>query len=93
MKNMLTIEAFAEWAEKQPADGTYDYMNSCGCAFQQYALVVGLENPMVGSTFWYVGGVKRPLPEWIDIAVSGQPHTFGALASRLRASLQEDRQP
>ena len=85
MKNVLTKEAFAEWCEKQPAK-RYNWHWTDTCAVGQYAQSLGFS----GSTADFsidTGLGNRP----IEIAgltvemVVDEPHTFGALASRLRA--------
>lgn len=84
-KNPLTIEAFAEWAEKQPADKTYEYIDSTRCACFQYSAAIGMDTSQAipawrqdlydGSAFWHR----------VDDAAAETPYTFGALAARLRA--------
>lgn len=90
MKNLLTKEAFAGWCEKQPADKEYHYTDSRGCPVFLYLKFAGLHPHSVGPDDWASKswmGLKlteRPLPDgWNDAAVSF-PHTFGALAARLR---------
>lgn len=85
MKPQLTIEAFADWCEKQPAEKSYDYMDTTNCAFCQYLRSLGIE-ANVGQTRYYVGDALRPMPDGIDRAVDLGVRTFGALAARLRAS-------
>lgn len=90
MKNMLTIKAFAEWCEKQPADKLFDGYNPSECAVGQYAKSLGF----VGST----GGFKINIGGYKGVAIHGldplditefirerRLQTFGALASRLHA--------
>lgn len=79
MKNVLTKEAFAEWCEKHPADEFYDYWHSGNCACGQYAKHIGLFGHWLGNShtpFWMVSNDKAAV----------FPHTFGALASRLRGA-------
>lgn len=78
MRNPLTIEAFAEWAEKKPANETYDYCSSEACAAAQYLQSLGVQKYNLPS---------YKLPKgWLGPLQTG-PDTFGALAQRLRASL------
>jgi hypothetical protein len=83
MKPQLTIEAFADWCEKQPAEKTYDWIDGDACAACQYARSLGL----------YDAWASRHLaPSAVGnflIQASRAAHgsrTFGALASRLRRS-------
>jgi hypothetical protein len=72
MKNPLSIEAFADWCEKQPAGRGYDWTDDETCAVAQYAKAHG----------------RRPddMPlAWEAVAMNGgMDQTFGALAKRLR---------
>lgn len=75
MRNPLTPEAFAEWCEKQPANATYEYANYDCCACGQYARTLGIEDWLgTESHFWLDA----------NYAAYHSPHTFGALAARLR---------
>lgn len=93
MKPQLSIEAFADWCEKQPADKAYSYSNCGGhCAFGQYLEWLGLPVDFVAMDVWLdTRGERRPLPVWVDEMVIGAgysdraSHTFGSLAARLRA--------
>lgn len=84
MRNPLTIEAFLEFAEKQPADGAYHYDDWELCACAQYAGTLGLV-----SDDWIMSAMINPEGFWITAnrAAAGWPRTYQALASRLRASL------
>lgn len=89
MRNPLSIEAFADWCEKQPAYRLYNYSNCRHCAFAQYLEHLGFRGASVdGSSFSLTGKFEddRPLSAVIDRAVYEEPNTFGALASRLRAA-------
>jgi hypothetical protein len=77
MKPQLTLEAFADWCEKQPADLAYDYMDLENCAVAQYARSLGTKSPFIThSRFWSNSESLAAL----------SPRTFGALAARLRAA-------
>jgi hypothetical protein len=80
-KNLLTIEAFAEWAEKQPADKEYDYLsNHCACG--QYAEAIGVQ-----GDFLSILGASKENSFWdiVDTVACRGTRTFGALAKRLRS--------
>ena len=78
MKPQLSLEAFADWCEKQPADRTYTYANKENCACGQYADSLGLSDWSIwNSKFWY---------EADSVALLTGERTFGALASRLRSA-------
>lgn len=78
MKNVLSMEAMAEWAEKKDPDEYYIWDSHGKCACGQYAAEMGLNESWAAalhSQFWI---------EANSIAFE-RPHTFGALAIRLRA--------
>jgi hypothetical protein len=76
VKPQLSLEAFADWAEKQPAKQKYDYWDTETCACTQFA---------------NSAGIVRITDDIRDFWVNAQsiacelPRTFGALAARLRA--------
>lgn len=78
MKNMLTLEAFADWAEKQPAEKEYDYSQSRYCAAAQYLQSIGVVNFVLQSWDLPAGWAKALNP------IDGGAMTFGSLATRLR---------
>jgi hypothetical protein len=82
MRNPLTLEAFAEWCEKQPADKEYNFFDNHGCAFGQYLKALGIEHRSVGGTYWRTAAGE----ERIRKALQSGDWTFGALASRLRST-------
>lgn len=89
MKNILTLESFADWVEKQPAEKEYDFCDCCGCACHQYLSAIGLPVKYVSPNWWSdVFGAEHPLPFGFNAAANGygEPRTFGALALRLRQS-------
>lgn len=77
MKPVLSIEAFADWCEKQPPEKGYVYADVCNCACGQYAQSLGLNHwSPFDSEFWFAADNEA---SWTD------ERTFGALAARLRA--------
>lgn len=88
MKNMLTVEAFAEWCEKQPADGEYDYAEPQDCPIAQFLRANGFPEARVNSVDWRESDRTydyHNLPRGFDDAVIESPRTFGSLAQRLRS--------
>ena len=77
MKPQLSIEAFAEFCERKPADEQYNYWSMTECACAQYARHLGGQLQGKRKAFWFK----------INVIATPEPHTFGALAARLRASL------
>lgn len=78
MKNLLTLESFADWAEKQPAEKEYDYSRSQYCAAAQYLQSIGVVDYARPS--WDLpAGWAKALNPFNDLDC-----TFGALATRLR---------
>lgn len=90
-KPVLTLEAFADWAEKQPADKAYQFTSLANCACAQYARSLGIDwlsTPV--ADFWV--HANHIAADW----GGDRGYTFGALASRLRAipsPADERRQP
>lgn len=81
MKPQLSLEAFADWCEKQPADEYYQYSVPSQCACAQYQKSLGIYRPgwlcyAAGNSFWLIA----------DGFARVGPYTFGALAARLRAA-------
>lgn len=82
MRSPLSLEAFADWCEKQPANETYNFWSTYtpGCAVIQYLRTLGLgrsDYPRFSSTTGageYAGNGTQ---------------TFGALAHRLRLALAQ----
>ena len=83
MRNPLTLEAFAEWCEKQPAEKEFDYIDPQRCACAQYADHIKFEGD------WLLSMADKPGDFWGVMDTHAlhlfKPRTFGALASRLRA--------
>lgn len=93
MKNPLSLEAFADWCEKQPADKEYSYIDSENCAVTQYMRACGFPCAYSNRDKWYE---RRDNQTWyahkaperrMDILACELPHTFGALAKRLREAI------
>jgi hypothetical protein len=85
MKPQLTIEAFADWCERQPAERAYDYHDYRTCACAQYAATIGLS-----PDEWIDKAIGCPETMWgtANCEANSKPWTFGALAIRLRAQVQ-----
>lgn len=85
MRHPLSLEAFADWCDKQPEGSKYNYLSMCGdCALDSYAKSLGIGSP-------YVEGFNKASQFWndADLAASRPGRTYASLASRLRASIQE----
>lgn len=81
MKPQLSIEAFADWCEKQPAEREYDYYNWRECACAQYAATLG-----ISAEAWINHAIDHATSMWgeANCIASEAPFTFGALSLRLR---------
>ena len=81
MKQQLSLEAFADWCEKQPEGRVYRWVDYNECACGQYAASLGI-------TGWckhvYKGGFWD-VANRVAFQVSA-PRTFRALAAHLRAA-------
>lgn len=82
-KQVLSLEAFADWCEKQP-DAYYDWASAPICACGQYAKHLGITKNWMdeklyspSSLFWRQAN---------NIAAE-YPHTFSGLAQRLHRAI------
>ena len=81
MKPQFTLEAFADWCEKQPAEKRYAYHNSRSCACGQYNAFLGMRSYAWIDVYWGDDSFWRRANDLAFV----EPHTFGALAARLRS--------
>lgn len=82
----VSLRAFAEWLEKQPADKTYSYITPHECAIAQYLQSTGVS--------WSESSIKLPIdPDadgfWLEEIVNNpdMDFTFGGAHRRARAAL------
>jgi hypothetical protein len=87
MKPQLTLEAFADWCEKQPARRKYDWASEQNCAVAQYAAFLGMTEHFSSrfmieghEGFWVQAEQIALRDDYVDI------DTFGRLATRLRTA-------
>lgn len=88
MRNPLTIEAFADWCETKPSIEHYHYWSN-NCAVGQFLSHAGIEVECVGGTTWTPKGFPvgaMEIPSAMVDPLAYAPHTFGALAARLRSN-------
>lgn len=90
---VLSLESLIAWLEKQPADGTYDFMCCGECLLAQYFTSCGFSAVSMGSSTFQLDGIERSLPPiWNAIArgtsITLGRWTFGAAFSRDRAALR-----
>jgi len=93
MRNPLSLEAFAEWLEQQPAEKSYDFFEPANCAIAQYMRHLGFRH-VVYSTFDcrpMQGDDGPTLPrEMIDVVVRAAGEgTFGRAARYARLALRQ----
>lgn len=79
MRNPLSIEAFADWLEKQPPEGEYDYCSFSRCAISQYCRWLGFKD------VWTSARIGFELAH--HAVVDCDPQTFGAAAARAREAI------
>lgn len=77
--DQYTLEAFAEFCEKQPADKEYDYCTAAECAVAQYLSSIKAPKVKLNSS-----EIDAMFGVTVGNAVVDEPHTFSALAKRLR---------
>ena len=88
-KPVLTLEAFASFAESKPADELFFITDVRKCAVGQYAKSLGFErgsNP--DFTIDAGNGRAIPIRGLTDKIMCDGKRTFGVLAARLRAVSQ-----
>lgn len=89
---MLNImEELEKFARSKPADEKYEYKNPKTCAVAEFAKSVGME-----SQYYGLNDEKKiinPDEGYIfteaEIYAASKPHTFGALADRIRQRVHE----
>jgi hypothetical protein len=74
-----SLRTFLAWAEKQPADKQYNYLDSGICACGQFAAYIGQQSDWMNRQS---GSIWCALDDYAHM----WPRTFGALAGRLRAT-------
>lgn len=91
MRHPLTLEAFAEWLEKQPPMQEYNFIDSQGCAIFQYLQSSGFKPAGVGGGYWRTDTEVFPFDEHLlkmeDAVQTYGERTFGAAARRARELL------
>jgi hypothetical protein len=84
MKPQFTIEAFADWCEKRPAAEAYNICHTNICAVAQYANALGFSRGSMPDFSIDAGWRQIPIVGLTNRIMCAKPHTFGALAQRLR---------
>ena len=83
MRSPFTLEALADWLERQPPEKEYDWFDCANCALGQYARSLGLTYEELPLTFRYDGnGVTTSLDLLEEV------ETFGKAAARARKVLR-----
>lgn len=81
MKPQLSLEAFADWCEKQPAELAYDWHSTWSCAIARYVKTLGDDD-----LYRKVSNLRTSSGVLCERLALTRPWTFGALAARLRAA-------
>jgi hypothetical protein len=86
----FTIADVLAWARTKPADESYPYYDTCGCALHQFLVARGLPVRLTGGGGYWVDTSGRSHQADVPFDVlANTPHTFGALAERIEALLPE----
>ena len=74
-----SLAGFISWLETRDPDEKYAYFDMEHCACAQYAKAISAE---------WRSGIVYENPVWmtLDLAAAMEPHTFGALSARIRAT-------
>ena len=96
MRNPLSLEAFADWLEKQPGEKKYKYISATQCLICQYFNAIGLDFIALDSRAWCDHNYEdHKLPDHFNDIAHGvgddlwTRHTFGSAARRARELLKE----
>ena len=87
------MQQFEEFARSKPADEKYEYQNPKECAVAQFAKSLGMDDQYYG--LFDEKKIINPEPDYIfveaEIYSATQPHTFGALAVRIKNEVHADK--
>jgi len=85
-KPVLSLEAFADWCEKQ-GDREYDYLDPGNCAVAQYAVFLGMKDQWLAyrNPFWHEANTIAGDFDG-DYGQDEVLDTFSGLAARLRSA-------
>lgn len=91
-KPVLSLEAFADWCEKQ-GDREYNYCDPDNCAISQYFHFLGHPKATIALNYVSLEGgcaisshFSRQFPDGMRAAALTRPWNFSALAARLRSA-------
>ena len=86
MRNPLSLEAFADWLEQQPADKEYRWLDPCECAIGQYCRSLGMKGcaELSETAYFVLEGVDGARNHYIAM---DRPRTFGAALRRARSAI------
>lgn len=84
----FTQRQFLEWAETQPPEREYAYMDGKNCALSQFLRARGADLDWVGGVYWHDNAeAEHRIPAILaNSLVVGQ--TFGGLAETMRKRLK-----
>lgn len=90
------IKRFEAFARSKPADERYEYVSIFNCPYAQFLRRKRLTFAMVAPTFWiglflFVIPAFGRVPRKVDWAINWPcRNTFGALADRLSALIEDE---
>ena len=89
---MHLMHKFEEFCQSKPIDEAYVYMDGTMCAVAQFAKSVGMEQEYYGTSgeekFIINPEKGYPFVE-AEIYAATKPHTFGALAERIKERVHD----
>lgn len=85
MKDPLTLEAFMEWVDKQPAELEYNWSSFTECPIASYSRFIGMDDCSWADTPSLVKMHEYNGDDSVGYKLMERPQTYGALSQRLHA--------
>jgi len=83
------LKHFISWAEKQPRNGTYTFIDNMNCLIAQYLRACGFSRVTVTTSNFWTDKSEGRLPFELNEIAQGQPRTFGGATRRAKSLLKK----
>ena len=88
------MQQFEGFCRSKPADEKYEYMNGKDCPTAQFAQSIGRGTEYYGSDLATAKKIINPDADYpfveCEIYAATKPHTYGALADRIKARVHDE---
>lgn len=85
MQNPLSLDSLISWLEKQPADGSYNYVDPHGCLIYQYLEQMGFQVRSIGGSSWLDPQLaQHDFPVEFNEIAARAPNTYGVALQRAK---------